>query len=176
MGLLSSFDTNRDELNTGSGIGKLIVDLSTFRIGGTPIGKAPWDGDFFAQSLLQNETFQPAESGYELGVEDGFLNYAFITLAHFQGVFLIGDQISPVTRQTTKDEIITLFGEPYWTDLDDGEIIHFYEYRAGTIELQFEFPDGQNLAFITLLKDGILSVEAQRKSYRVTKPWPPQEK
>lgn len=174
MGLLSTFDTNRDELNTGSGTGKLIVDLSLFIVGGTPIGKPPWDGDFFANSLQKNETLEPQGSGYELGCEESLLNYAFITLAEFQGLFLIRDKVTSLTTKTTQEEITSLFGEPYWTDLDDGEVILFYEYRAGEIELQFEFPDGQNLGFITMAKDGVLSDESQRKSYGVTHPWPPE--
>ena len=174
MGLLSSFDTNRDDLNTGSGTGQLIVDLSAFIIGGTPIGRAPWDGDFFAQSLLQNEIFRFEESGYELGSDEGVLSYAFITLENFRGSFLVQDQIVPLTARSTKEEIITLFGEPYWTDLDDDEVILFYEYRSGSIELQFEFPNGQNPGFITLMQNGILSDAGQRKSYGVTKLWPPE--
>ena len=174
MGLLSSFDTNRDDLNIGAGNGRLVVDLSAFVIGATPIGKEPWDGDFFTQALLKDETFKFKNDGYELGSKKGLLNSTFLTLNNFTGTFLIQDQIHPLSTLTTKDEIITLFGEPYWTDLDDDEIILFYEYRAGTIELQFEFPDGQNLAFITLMQNGVLSDSEQRQSYGVTKPWPPQ--
>ena len=176
MGLLSSFDTNRDELNTGSGTGKLIVDLSAFIIGGTPIGKTPWEGDFFAGSLLQEGTFQLEGGGYELGSEEGILNSAFVTLAHFQGVFLIKDQMTPLTAQTTREEILNPFGDPYWTDLDDEEVILFYEYREGTLELQFEFSDGSHLDFITLMQNGILSKSEQRESYGVTNPWPPGKK
>lgn len=176
MGLLSSFDSHRDDFNAGSGTGKLIVDLTNFKIGGTPIGKPPWDGDFFTQALLREETLQAKNSGYELGGKEGMLNSAFLALSEFQGAFLIEDKVSPLTNQTTKEEIIILFGEPYWVDLDDSEVILFYEYRAGKIELQFEFPDGEHLEFITLLQDGILSEEIQRKSYRVTKAWPPEDK
>lgn len=174
MGLLSSFDTNRDHLNTSGTTGRLVVDLTNFIIGGTPIGKTPWDGDFFAQYLLQNETLKSDEAGYELGTKEGLLNYAFITLDAFQGNFLIQDQIVPLGNQTTKEEIIELFDAPYWTDIDDDEVILFYEYRKGEIELQFEFPDGQKLGYITLIQEGVLSDEEQRKSYGVTRPWPPE--
>ncbi|MFT6498848.1 MAG: hypothetical protein ACJAT6_000983 [Akkermansiaceae bacterium] len=172
MGLQSSFDTNRDHLNTGAGTGKLIVDLSAFKIGGTPIGKEPWDGDFFATSLSQDGVFEQESAGYELTSNDAVLKSAFITLENFQGIFLIQDQVSPLSTQITKEKILTLFGAPYWTDLDDGEIIFFYEYQGGSIELQFEFPDGQHLGFITLMQNGVLSDAEQRKIYGVTKPWP----
>ena len=81
-----------------------------------------------------------------------------------------------LSNTTNRKEIITIFGEPYWTDIDDSEIILFYEYQEGTTELQFEFPDGEHLEFITLIKGGILSKQAQRESYGVTKPWPPEKR
>ena len=175
MGLLSSFDTNRDQFNNSGVSGKLVVNLSDFIVSGTPIGNAPWNGDFFTELLSQKETLKSDQDGYELSTTKGVLTSAFITLEDFAGSFLIKSQLTPLSIHTTKEEITTLFGEPYWTDRDDGEIILFYEYRAGGIELQFEFPDGQPLGFITLMKDGILSVANQRKSYGVTKPWPPEE-
>ena len=80
----------------------------------------------------------------------------------------------PVIRD--REEIISIFGEPYWTDFDDSEIILFYEFQESAIELQFEFPDGKHLEFITLMKDGILSKKDQRESYGVTKPWPSEKR
>ena len=58
------------------------------------------------------------------------------------------------------------------TDRSDGEVILFYEYQQGTVELQFEFGAGRALSFITLAMHGVLSTEEQRKAYGVTKPWP----
>lgn len=173
MGLVSSFDTNNDHINSASDSGKLIIDLSTFRIGGTPLGKEAWDGDFFSQALAKEAILANESAGYELAAEDGSLISAFITLARFQGSFIIKDQLTAITQKTNKEEILSLFGEPYWTDLDDDEIILFYEYQEGSIELQFEFLNGQELTYITLIKNGVLSDPTQRKSYGVTKPWPP---
>jgi hypothetical protein len=53
-------------------------------------------------------------------------------------------------------------------------VILFYEYRAGAVELQFEFLDGKTLGFITLSSNGVLSEADQRKAYGVTQPWPTQ--
>ena len=158
----------------GSSSGKLTVDLSNYQIGGTPLGKAPWEGDIFAAQLMKDGTLTSEPGGYELGLTDGTLEYAFINLALFQGVFLIQDQVAPLGQQTSPEKIVALFGEPYWIDRDDGEIILFYEYRKGEIELQFEFPAADTLGYITLTKSGVLSGPEQRASYGVTKPWPPQ--
>jgi hypothetical protein len=81
-----------------------------------------------------------------------------------------------LSSRTTREVVISIFGEPYWTDTDNSEIILFYEFQESTTELQFEFPDGEHLEFITLMKGGILSKQEQRESYGVTKPWPPEER
>lgn len=176
MGLLSSFNTERQNFDVNAAGGRLSVDLTKFIIGSTPLGKEPWDGDFFAKHFEKNTTLKSERDGYELGVEEGLLDYAFLTLENFQGIFLIQDKSIPLSTATTKEDIFSNFGEPYWSDLDDGEIILFYEFQEGTIELQFEFPNSKHLEFITLMKDGVLSKEEQRKSYGVTKPWPPEKK
>ena len=70
--------------------------------------------------------------------------------------------------------LLQLFGEPYWIDRSDGEVILFYEYAWGSLELQFEFPEATSLRFITVAVEGILSTKKQRDRYGVTKPWPPE--
>ena len=67
----------------------------------------------------------------------------------------------------------SIFGQPYWVDQDLDEVILFYEYQDGDVELQFEFPGRVHLGFITLSAHGVLSNAEQRKAYKVTKPWPP---
>jgi hypothetical protein len=177
MGLLSSFNTGRQNFDVNAADSKLIVDLSLFVIGATPLGKPPWDGDFFSIPLQKKPILKLDELGYEIGVEDGALDYVFLTIENFQGAFLLKKEALPININTTSEEVIDWFGEPYWTDLDDdGEVILFYEYQNGTIELQFEFPNGKSLAYITLTRDGVLSTKEQRESYGVTKPWPPEKK
>ncbi|MEN8772978.1 MAG: hypothetical protein ABF382_05465 [Akkermansiaceae bacterium] len=175
MGLLSFLNTDRQNFDVNAADSRLSVDLNKFIVGSTPIGKEPWDGDSFAKHLEKNTTLKSDQYGYELGVKDGKLDYAFLTLENFNGLFLFEDQSTSISSATSKEEIISIFGEPYWTDLDDGEIILFYEYQEGTIELQFEFPTGEQLEFITLTKDGVLSKQEQRESYGVTRPWPPKK-
>lgn len=175
MAFFSSFRRNQNAISPGAAPGNLIVDLTRFVVGQTPIGKPPWEGDFFAAALRDSEQLDIESVGYTLTKEGNDLTCVFLTLGHFSGTFLIRDQAVSLTPETTRDEVTALFGEPYWTDVDDDEVIFFYEYRGGQIELQFEFPDGHHLGFISLMCDGVLSKAAQRESYGVTKPWPPMD-
>ncbi|MDG2400180.1 MAG: hypothetical protein P8M04_06380 [Akkermansiaceae bacterium] len=176
MGLFSFLNTDRQNFDVSAADSRLSVDLTKFIIGSTPLGKEPWDGDSFAKYLEKETTLKSDQYGYELGIKNGKLNHAFFTLKIFKGIFLVEDKSLLLSNTTNRKEIITIFGEPYWTDIDDSEIILFYEYQEGTTELQFEFPDGEHLEFITLIKGGILSKQAQRESYGVTKPWPPEKR
>lgn len=177
MGLLSFFKTNEEIFDVNSLDAPLSIDLTRLLIGSTPPGKPPWDGEFFATALTQSGDLNMEQSGYELALEKSVIKSAFLTLDKFKGNFLVNDKPATLTPQTTPSKILDLFGEPYWTDHDDnGEIILFYEYQNGEIELQFEFPDGKNLGYITLIHQGVLSSPEQRKSYGVDKAWPPGEK
>lgn len=176
MGLLSFLNTDRQNFDVSAADSRLSVDLTKFIIGSTPLGKEPWDGDSFAKKFEKETTLKSDRSGYELGVKNGKLDHAFFTIKDFKGIFLVEEKSLLLSITTNRKEIISIFGEPYWTDIDDGEIILFYEFQENTTELQFEFPDGEHLEFITLMKGGVLSKQEQRESYGVTKPWPPKKR
>ncbi|MDA7892267.1 hypothetical protein N9B14_06825, partial [Akkermansiaceae bacterium] len=89
MGLLSSFNTGRQNFNVNATDSRLSVDLTKFVVGSTPLGKEPWDGDSFASHFEKHTTLKSEQYGYELGVEEGVLDYAFLTLENFQGIFLV---------------------------------------------------------------------------------------
>ncbi|MEO5915846.1 MAG: hypothetical protein ABIS50_16540 [Luteolibacter sp.] len=175
MGFLSFF-TSREDQNppqAGSSLSSMVVDLGTFQVGSTWLGALPSVSDPFHTVLTKDEVFQPKGEGVEIGSEDGLFDYGFFTLAFFSGTFALNGQTLRIHEATSEDEIQQIFGEPYWIDRSDGEIILFYEYRAGTVELQFEFPDGKKLGFVTLSRNGVLADRRQRESYGVDKPWPP---
>jgi hypothetical protein len=151
----------------------LQIDLSSFKCGRTTLGERPDESESYAPYFGSDEVARLDNSGVELGAKQGALDYAFIKLANFSGNFTRNGVKLPISTQTTLKEIISLFGEPYWTDTKDEETILFYEYQNGRVELQFEFPDRQRLGFVTLVKDGILSKQDQRNAYGVTKAWPP---
>ncbi|MST00900.1 MAG: hypothetical protein EXS29_06290 [Pedosphaera sp.] len=149
------------------------LDLAKFSCGGTVLGERPKDGELYAKHFDRGGIAKFEKSGVELETKDGVLDYAFITVANFKGTLLKSGQRLSITAQTSIEEIVALFGEPYWKDAQDDEVILFYEFLGGKIELQFEFPDKRRLGFITLARDGVLSKADQRKAYGVTKPWPP---
>jgi hypothetical protein len=149
----------------------LSVDLGTFKCGETILGSRPSFVEPYAKSFDRNNVAYFA--GIELGTEREALNYAFITLRDFKGTFSKNGSLLPLSTHTTPEEIISQFGAPYWTDTMDEEMILFYEFQNGRIELQFEFPDRRQLEFITLMQDGILSKPDQREAYKLTREWPP---
>lgn len=159
--------------NSGGLDGYLEVDLKTFRIGDSKLGQTPSKMDVFTHFLSETDMFKAEKQGYEVGTKDGLLEYLFVTLDGFHGAFLLDGDPLDIKPTTTEADIHAKFGEPYWIDRDDGETILFYEYERGEIELQFEFSDDGSLYCITMMQNGVLSNEEQRKSYGVYKSWPP---
>jgi hypothetical protein len=151
----------------------LVIDLGNFTCGHTRLGASIDPRDFFADALRSTETYHYEPEGLEVGVKSGRLDYLFVTLDKFRGRFELGNQPLSLGSTTTPAAIQQVFHEPYWQESLDDEIIQFYEFESGKIELQFEFPDCRHLEFITLMLDGVLSSPVQRNGYRVNKPWPP---
>jgi hypothetical protein len=149
------------------------VDLGRFACGQTMLGEGSSPDESYAGHFNSEGVASFASSGIELGIKDDALDYVFITLANFEGSILKDGPKISVSTNTTPEQIIALFGEPYWTDVDDDESILFYEYQNGKVEVQFEFPDKRQLGFITMSRNGVLSDAKQRNAYRVTKEWPP---
>jgi hypothetical protein len=149
------------------------VDLGKFACGQTALGVKPGLGETYAGQFNSEGVANFGSSGVELGLKGEVLDYLFITMTNFAGTILKDGAKISVSTNTTPEQIIALFGEPYWKDVDDDESILFYEYQNGKVEVQFEFPDKRRLGFITMSRNGVLSDAKQRNAYRVTKEWPP---
>jgi len=170
MGILSSiFGRSNEKVNA------LMpkVDLKLFQIDHSVLDQPVSSEDSFYDSFDKHDVLDLPKYGIEIGTEEGRLDYVFITLEFFKGDFLLGGSSLKLSIENTPDDIERIFGEPYWIDTLDEEIIMFYEYQKGSIELQFEFSDSIHLSHITLMMNGILSKEEQREAYKVTKEWPP---
>jgi hypothetical protein len=153
----------------------LKIDLATFQCGQTVIGLPVSATEPYAGRFNSDGTANFAVSGIELGTKNGALDYVFITIQNFAGIFLQHGSPLAISAETTPEQVISRFGEPYWIDRqDDNETILFYEYQNGSIELQFEFPGKLHLGFVTLSRNGVLSDSNQRRACGVTKDWPPQ--
>jgi hypothetical protein len=175
MGILSFFSSSKGQQkpHEGQAPAAIAVDLKKFKIGASLLGAPIAPEDPFHAALLKQDVYKLDAQGSELGTKDGLLDYGYFNINSFKGTFSRSGDLIKVGAGTTEKDILKIFGEPYWTDRSDGEVIMFYEYQAGTIELQFEFSDGKSLSVITLARNGVLSEADQRKAYGVTKPWPP---
>ncbi len=171
MGFLDLF--KRQKPAEAIALPALDIDLGLFSCGHTQLGAKPDPRDPFATALQAQDTVNAPSSGIEIGVKDGVLDYAFITLAQCTAHFFRSGTPLELSPQTTVAAVQSVFGPPYWVDRDTDEVILFYEYRNGDVELQFEFPGRVHLGFITLAAHGVLSNEQQRRAYKVTAPWPP---
>jgi hypothetical protein len=171
MGLLDLFKRQKPPPTVR--LPALDVDLGLLSCGHTPLGTKPDPRDPFAHLFQEQTTISDPSSGLEIGVKNGTLDSLFITLAQSSVRFFQAGKPLQLSTRTTISEVESRFGPPYWVDLDPDEVILFYEYRKGEVELQFEFPGREHLGFITIAVRGILSDEEQRDAYKVTKPWPP---
>lgn len=169
--LRTLFPSHSHDIEPAESYSSLVVDLTRYRCGHSELGYPPSEADFFARSLNENEIFEDATYGLEIGTRDGILDYIIIALEKFPGRFKHRGKAIELTTNTTIDDAQKKFGEPFWPDDDIDEILLFYE--DGRVEMQFEFPGKQNLGFITLLNDPLMADPEQREAYGVTKPWPP---
>lgn len=152
-------------------LGRLSIDLVKCSCGEMRVGEEIGNP---AESLFPGPDVEivDAAQGFEAGSKAGRLDYLFIDLTKFPGVFLKNGNTLPLTAGWTEAQVVADFGDYYWRDEDGDEVILFYE--DGRIERQFEFVEGK-LVYITISQEPILAGEAQRKAYRCTKPWPPEK-
>lgn len=153
----------------------LIIDLERFTCGVSHLGEPVDPADYFARDVIRRNVFADPRNGIEIEGARGLCESVFITLERFRGQFVKAGESLSLNAETKVDEVASWFGPPYWTDRSDGEILMFYEYRMGVVELQFEFEDGKNLSHVTLAMNGVLSDEGQRAAYGVTRSWPPKD-
>ena len=153
----------------------IAIDLARFTFGQSRLGGVIASTDVLAAAILEHDVFVDEGSGIEAGAANGRFDYVLVTVSRFSGQFTKAGIPLNLSTETTEVEIQSLFGRPYWTDRSDGEAILFYEYRKGSIELQFEFSDGERLSHVTLAHNGVLSKGEQRAAYGVTQNWPPDD-
>lgn len=117
----------------------------------------------------------------EIGTEASSVDYILINwgdpgapeLPPFEGRIQYQGRLHQFSRRTTKEEVLTLLGPPYWIDEDADEFILFYEF--GEIEWQVEFDERGRLKVLLIATPPLLADPGQRKSYGVTREWPPDD-
>ena len=75
--------------------------------------------------------------------------------------------------QLTEESFVGTFGPPFWKDVDDEEIILFYEFPGR--EWQVEFALDETLNRILVTSKPLMADERQREAYGVNKSWPPRQ-
>jgi hypothetical protein len=90
----------------------------------------------------------------------------------FAGKCIVGGREAAFSRETTEQQLVQLWGEPYWRDTDDDDEIVLY-YERDNVEWQVELDPAGTLTVINVISPPMLASAEQRKAVGVTKPWPP---
>lgn len=119
------------------------------------------------------------ERSVEIGTEGETVDYILVNwrdpeapeLPAFTGRIRYAGRLHPLTTATTKVEVLSILGPPYWIDEDADETILFYEF--GEIEWQIEFDENEFLKVLLVATPPLLEDPEQRRAYGVTRDWPP---
>jgi len=158
-----------------------VIDLSRLTCDDLKIGEPVPLGSPYGAHLVDDkdepgvQIYKNQASGLEITTRVGLIDSIFISLKSFSGNFTLNESPLDLEMDTEESKVSDLLGEPWWKAVDDDlEVIDFYELADGR-EIQMEYPAMCQLRFITILRSGILSDPSQRKSYGVTKAWPPSD-
>ena len=147
------------------------VDLATYHCCGMSVGAPLQAGNGFFPDPSREQTVKDEKQGFEIGAQDGVLDYAVIDLELFPGTVTRNGAPLPHLRYWDECAAAAGLGEPWWRDEDGDEVLLFYE--DGNIETQIEFPGKKTARFITLMRNPLMADAAQRQAYACDKPWPP---
>jgi hypothetical protein len=96
------------------------------------------------------------------------------TLAPFSGKFIYRGTAVALGSGTRMDTFISIFGEPYFNDQDEGEPESTLFYEFGDVEWQVDFNDKKCLYWLLITTPPLLADERYRQACKVDKPWPPE--
>lgn len=161
----------------------LLADLDNFELSGTGFGQEVSGLSFLGRS--DSGAFDYAGKGLRLDVEDGCL--AAFTLAlrpdvylgpardadvrRFTGRLRINGRESTTDRLTTEGQFTIAWGAPYWRDVDADEILLFFEFPDGEIQVELSLEGEPRVLLVS--QEPLMADPEQRRSYGVTRPWPP---
>jgi hypothetical protein len=162
----------------------LVVDLDGHHLCGVGLGEPFERLAFLGPARLDWDFGFPAK-GVSVGVEEGRIDSFTIYfnpaatpwfkdggMASFTGSLRYRGRELTLSEISREDTLLRTFGEPYWRDADDDEVLWFYEFPDREWQLEVS-PEGRLRALI-LGRGCIMADPEQRKAYGVTKPWPPE--
>jgi len=131
---------------------------------------------------LREQRYCYYSRGIEIGEENGnvadfavfWIDYLQQGFQPFEGRITYHGKTIRLDSRTTERDFRDLFGEPYWRDQDEEEIILFYEFQRD-IEWQVEFTVESNLKAIRVVWPALMADAEQREIYGVNIPWPPRK-
>lgn len=163
-GLLLSFDFDRHAL-CGVEIGRPLADLALL-------------GPVEDMSKARQGRYCYYSFGLEIDVHDGRIDCYSLFWRDY-----LGEGFRPYTGTCTylrrqialhdgcgEQHVLQCFGQPYWRDEDNEEVILFYEWKE--IEWQVELDVDLGLKAILVTTPPLLADANQRMAYHVNKPWP----
>jgi len=129
---------------------------------------------------LREKSYCYYSRGVEIGEEDGkvadfsvfWVDYLEQGFQPFEGLVTFRGRTVELDFRTQEKEFRSLFGDPYWRDQDQEEIILFYEFQ-GDIEWQVEFTLQTSLTAIIVVCHPLMADAEQRERYGVSIQWPP---
>jgi len=162
----------------------LLADLDRFTLSGVALGDEIEGLSFLGPSATG--AFDYPHKGLRFDVDDTRLEGFMLALR--EGVEL-GPGTSGATRTqafagririrkrdflphelNTEKDFRSTWGDPYWRDEDEDEILLFYEFPV--CEVQVELSLEGNAQILIVATPPLLSDPDQRARYGVTKPWP----
>jgi hypothetical protein len=155
----------------------LLLDLDTHRFCGVGIGEPAQTLSFLGPATRWSYLLEFPNHGLAIQGDSSIteLNYYFghreeRSGGTFRGGIRHRGEALTLSATTTEEELLALFGQPYWRDADDDETILFYEFPEREWQVEFG-TDGRLKCFVLGLP--ILTDPVQREAYGVSKTWPP---
>lgn len=162
---------------------RLIADLDRFELSGVGFGDPLARLSFLGPSESAFLDFH--RKGLQVDVTDARLDG--FTLALGAGAFLGGSSSHPVRpfvgtlrikgrelrpeELRTETDLVALWGSPFCRNEDDDEILLFFEFADG--EIQVESTRQGRPRVLIAIQQPLMADPEQRRAYGVDAPWPP---
>lgn len=162
---------------------RLLADLDRFALGGVGLGEDIERLSFLGRS--ESRFFDYPSKGLQLDVDEG--RFTGFTLALRRDVYLgaylrgrvqaFAGRICMNGRSYASHQFrgerdfLENWGDPYWRDQDDEEILLFFEFPKREITVELTLRDEPQVLIVTT--QPMMADAEQREQYGVTARWPP---
>jgi len=185
MSILDAFRSRSATAEWREDLGFLLVaDLERFELNGVGFGEDVEGLSFLGPS--ESKWFDYPRKGLQLDA-DSKGRLEGLVLALRDGVYLGRVEPERVQRFTGRirmngrewepaelrdeSDFVAAWGEPYWRDEDEEEVILFFEFDQGEVQVELTLEGVPQILIVT--PNPLMADSTQRESYGVTKSWPP---